>query len=270
MQKLAFYKMEMANLGLSHYILYKLQQVRWRCFNVNHPVSLRSRYAAFPLKCRPNTSDRAVFFHIFVEREYECLDDLPDAKLIIDCGAYVGYSSAYFLSRFPNSHVIAVEPDPDNFEILQANLKPYKRRYRAIRSAVWSRPKELALSKQFRDGREWSRSVKEVVDGEKSTLLATDIGTLLRDSGYDRISILKIDIEGAEATVFSFNYENWITKVDNIVIELHSEECACLFRKAISSEDFSISHCGELTVCKRTSIGPIELRRDQIAHRPFN
>jgi FkbM family methyltransferase len=251
MGKLEFYNSLIHNLGLLQFIIYKLQHIRWRYFNTEHPFSLCSRYARFPLKCRPNTTDHAVFFHMFVLREYKFLDSLSDPKLIIDCGAYVGYSCAYFLSRFPSAHIIAIEPDPHSFEILKDNLKPYTDRYRAICSAVWSRPRKLALAKDFRDGREWSRSVREVSEGEESKLVATDIGALLQESGYGRISLLKIDREGAEADVFSSNYQNWIDKVDNIVIELHDEECRSIFNKAIASEDFLIFHSGELTVCKR-------------------
>ena len=83
-------------------------------------------------------------------------------------------------------------------------------------------------------------------------MVGIDIGTLLRKSGFDRIFILKVDIERAESVVFSSNYEQWINSVDNIVIELHDEECRAVFMKAIASADFAISQCDELTVCKRT------------------
>jgi hypothetical protein len=112
----------------------------------------------------------------------------------------------------------------------------------------------LVLSEvPFGDGREWARTVRETRNGEKPTMTATDIGTLLEDSGYERISILKIDIEGAESVVFSSNYESWIEKVDNLVIELHGDECRSIFRKAILNADFNLSQCDELTVCKRLS-----------------
>ena len=81
---------------------------------IDKPYLLRSRYAEFPLKCRPKTTDIRVFRQIYVSREYRCLDEVRDAGLIIDCGANVGYSSAYFLTRFPKSYLIAIEPDPGN------------------------------------------------------------------------------------------------------------------------------------------------------------
>jgi FkbM family methyltransferase len=251
--KLEEYKTQIVNLGLVQFILYKLLALRRRFWRLERPVSLYSKYAKFPLLCRPNTSDPVVFSEVFAIREYRSLDEIRGANFILDCGANVGYSAAYFLSRFPNAYLIAIEPDPGNFAVLQGNLAPYKGRHRALQSAVWSQPAGLVLSQEFRDGREWSRTVREVSAGEEPALMATDIGTLLNGSGYDRISILKVDIEGAEAVVFSSNFEHWIKKVDNLVIELHDEKCSSIFLKAISEENFVISRFGDLTVCKRVS-----------------
>jgi hypothetical protein len=86
-------------------------------------------------------------------------------------------------------------------------------------------------------------------------VVAVDLRSILDGSGYKRISILKIDIEGGEAVVFSKNYESWIDRVDNIVIEIHNApsfgDCAGVFGKAVTGRGFSITQCGELTVCKR-------------------
>jgi len=242
------------SLGTFPSVVYVLQGLRKKYMKLEQPYILLSKDARFPLKCRPNTSDINVFDQIFVGREYRCLDDVAGAGLIIDCGANVGYSSAYFLSRFKTAHIIAIEPDPQNFSILKENLLPYGDRYKAICSAVWSHPAALVLSEvPFGDGREWSRTVRVAREGEKPAMTAIDIGTLLADSGYERISILKIDIEGAESVVFASNYEGWIDRVDNLVIELHSDECRSIFMKAIEGRGFILSQTDELTVCKHSS-----------------
>jgi FkbM family methyltransferase len=219
-------------------------------------VFLPTWYARFPLACRPQSSDRFVFHQVFVEREYACLDDLTHAGLVIDCGAYVGYSSAYFLSRFPGCRVIAVEPDPANFELLALNLGPYGDAARLLRAAVWSHPTRLALSEApYRDGGEWARQVRECRPGEDSDLPGVDVGGLLRDSGHERITILKVDVEGAEGVIFARNYEAWLDRVDNLVIELHDDSsfgnCSAVFARAIAGRGFHVSRWGELTVCRR-------------------
>jgi len=90
------------------------------------------------------TNDAALFGF----REYRCLKEVHDASLIVDCGANVGYSTVYFLTRYPRAKVIAVDPDPDNYALLEANVAPYGARCRPIRSAVWSsilKPESPAL-----------------------------------------------------------------------------------------------------------------------------
>jgi len=246
------------NLGLRGFFLYAFQRVRLLWPRDQHLIVLRSKYAKHPVECRTKSSDVSVFWQIFIAREYSCLDDIPTAELIIDCGANIGCSSAYFLSRFPQCRLIAVEPDPKNFEILSRNLAPYGDRVTLMHAAVWSHPARLTFSEEpYRDGSGWSRQVRECHADEEAGFAAVGIEDLLKQSGCERISILKIDIEGAEAVVFSKNYEAWIDQVDNMVIELHDDSmfghCSSIFEHAIAGRGFVKSHCEELTVCKRRS-----------------
>ena len=233
--------------------VYLLQGLRKKVVHVEQPFTLISKDARHPLLCRPRTSDLEVFDQIFVGREYRCLDDAKDVGLIIDCGANVGYSSAYLLSRFPAAKVIAVEPDPENYALLNRNLARFgSDRFQTLCSAVWSHPVGLVLeAENAAAGHEWGRTVREARPGETPLMTATDIGSLLAGSGHERISILKVDIEGAEAEVFGTNYEGWIDRVDNLVIELHSDACRAAFMAAISGRGFVVSQCDELTVCRR-------------------
>jgi len=219
-------------------------------------LRLTTELARHALQCRPGTSDLNVFHQVFVERAYACLDEIRDVQLILDCGANVGYSTAYLLSRFPASHVIAIEPDPGNFALLRGNLAPYGDSVKLLRSAVWSHPTGLVLSRApYRDGMEWARQVRECQPGEDPELLGVDISTILRQFPDQRISILKMDIEGSEGVVFGSNYQPWIGLVDNIAIELHDDSvfgnCSAVFATAISGRGFSVARHGELTVCRK-------------------
>lgn len=246
-------------LGALPALVYIAQGLRKKYAPPRRPFTLASKDAQYPVLCRPDTSDLDVFDQIFVGREYRCLDDAANVGLIIDCGANVGYSSAYLLSRFRNARVIAIEPDAANHALLQENLAPYGNRAETICSAVWSHPAGLMLSEEtFGNGREWSRTVREARAGEAPAMTAIDVGSLLEQSGHERISILKVDIEGSEKVVFASNYEKWLDKVDNLVIELHSEECRAVFMAAIAGRGFSLSECDELTVCRRVPRGPVE------------
>jgi FkbM family methyltransferase len=203
-----------------------------------------------PVYARRGTSDLKVFNQIFVAREYRCLDGLKEPRLIIDCGANVGYSAAYFLSVFPGSFVIAVEPDPDNFDMLERNLRPYQGRYMAIRAAVWPRAESLHFKQSSVGlGREWERVVERDDGTHAHRVQAVDIPGLLAHSRYERVSLLKVDIEGAETELFDDPPLPWLDLVDNITIELHGDTARESFFAAINGRRYDVSTCDELTVC---------------------
>ena len=242
--------LQLRNLGLLPTLRYKFSRIRPPSLDADGDYALTSKYSAHPLFCRPDTADMFVFNQIFVEREYDCLDAIENAELILDCGANVGYSSAYLLTAYPNATVIAVEPDEANFRVLEKNLRPFGKRARCRLAAVWSKPTRMKLDEDtLAAGKEWGRTVSVAHDDSGGGVSAVDIATLLEESGCDRISILKMDIEGAERAVFAENYEAWIDRVDNIVIELHGPEAERIFWSAVPKDRFDVSTSGELTVC---------------------
>jgi FkbM family methyltransferase len=249
-------------LGLAGWISNRRERSRHDRAQPGEIVEFTSRHAKHPLKCRARTSDINMFKMIMVEREYSCLDDITEPDLIIDCGANVGYSSAYLLSRFPRCDLIALEAYPPNFDVLRLNLIPYGARAKPMLAAVWSHPTCVtSLEVKYRSGLEATKQVRECRPEEEGGIPAIDIGNLLRDSGHHRIAILKVDIEGAEAVVFSStsNYEGWLDQVDNLVIELHDDSnfgnSSEIFSRAIAGRGFDVSRYGELTVCKRRGLG---------------
>jgi hypothetical protein len=81
-----------------------------------------------------------------------------------------------------------------------------------------------------------------------------DIATLLEGSGHQRISLLKVDVEVAEAVIFAEDFQSWLDKVDAIAIELHDDTTfgngSEVFFAAIRGRNFHMSHSGELTICR--------------------
>ena len=240
----------MKNLGLPGFLLYRyrLRQLAQNS-GLDQPVSLSSKYLKHPVYFRPKSTDRYVFREIFIWREYECLDWLKSASLVIDCGANVGYSSAYFLSRFPACVVVALEPDSGNFELLQQNVALYGDRCRTIKAAVWPEHTVLAFDPTpYRGGGENARVVRVSLGNENQQIQAMTIPEILRTSGFDRVSLLKIDIEKSELELFGSGPCDWLQLVDCIVIELHDEQCEAVFYKAAEAYNFSCSRHGALTV----------------------
>ena len=216
----------------------------------NYEVPLKPIGHEHSLYCRGGrSSDSTVFRQIYAFHEYAPLQ-LKEPKLIIDCGANVGYSSVYFLEKFPSAHVVAIEPDPSNFRLLVKNLTRFGSRAEAIQGGIWSETGKLkTVLGEFGDGREWATTVREVNPNENPDTLAFDIPAVT-PVGYDRISLLKIDIEGAEIELFSNGSNRWLPLVDNLAIELHGEEANKVFFDALNEYQYDLLLSGELTICQ--------------------
>jgi FkbM family methyltransferase len=193
-----------------------------------------------------------VFRQIFLLDEYASIRNLPSPTCILDLGANVGYSSAYFLSCFPTATVLAVEPDPGNFELCRKNLAPYGERAQVVLGAVWSKRCKLVLSRGvFGDGREWATQVYEgEVEKDQAFVESWDVPGLMELVGTKDVDLLKIDIERSELEVFSANTSAWLSSIRTICIELHGDDCREVFVGALRGFEYTSEISGELTICR--------------------
>jgi len=212
----------------------------------------------------PESSDIDVFLQVFAEEQYRPLSDIHQPKLILDCGANVGYASIYFLRVFPDVRVIALEPDPENFRMCEQNLAPYRRRVQLLRAAVWGRTTHVALERgSWRDGRDWAIRAREVNAGDNELAEAMDIPSVLELTPNGIVDLLKIDIEESELELFRCDPHRWLPSIRNIAAELHGRECEQVFFEALDAYSYDISVCGELTICRN-----IRAKRDGVI-QPF-
>jgi FkbM family methyltransferase len=196
---------------------------------------------------RKNTSDKKVFWQIFVEKELE-LDFKIEPKLIIDGGAYIGASTLWFAKKFPSAKIIAVEPEDSNFQLLQRNTAGLPN-VKLIKAGLWNKNTDLKI-KDIGLGK-WGFVVTEAASDDNEKIKAVTIDKILADSGQAEIDILKLDIEGSEKEMFAEGYENWLSKTKVMIIELHERMrpgAEQSFRSAIAKYNFSESRNGEKIV----------------------
>jgi FkbM family methyltransferase len=192
---------------------------------------------------RPGTTDQDVYAEIFIQKEYDL--DLGNPMFIVDAGAHIGLSSVFFASKYPKATIVALEPEPSNFDILLLNTRGHTN-IRPIQAGLWSRKTHLRI--QDSNVATWSFRVLENPSNEG--IPAVGIRDIMSDFNATQIDVLIIDIEGSELEVLSHD-NSWIDDVRTLIIELHDRfqpGCSEALDKALSGYDYCKSKSGESIV----------------------
>lgn len=129
-------------------------------------------------------------------------------------GANIGLSVLYFKDLYPNSTIVAFEPDEEVFSVLQRNIE--RSGYQDVelfRRALWSAETSLSFMNEGADGGRIARG-----GDARGKIVQT---ARLRDYLDRRVDLLKIDIEGAETEVLK-DCVDVLGNVDNLFVEYHS------------------------------------------------
>lgn len=159
-----------------------------------------------------HTDLKGTFYDVLSGKTY----DFPiktKEKTIYDVGANIGCTSIFFRDKYPEAQIIAVEPVEENAYFLEKNIADLNIQF--IQAPVWYKRTRLDLVTAHVTS---CGSFKQTGKGE---YLAITIPEILWQTETKRISILKMDIEGAEEFILTKN-NSWLNKVDNIIVELHS------------------------------------------------
>lgn len=234
-------------------LIYHIQQLgikdgikvfRWDSKKVGiYPIQLRGML--FPVYLRGGGSDFEVFKQVYLYRFYNT-DFAFEPKIIIDCGANIGITTVFFKNKFPNTRIIAVEPEVSNVEMLKMNTKNLTG-VEIEAKGLWGRECFLEIV-EGSDSMAWSFKVNALESQREGAISAISIPKLIEKYNLESIDILKIDIEGSEENVFQEDISSWIHMVKVIIIELHDWQkplSSKSFFKLFSNYNFNYSHNGE-------------------------
>jgi len=155
--------------------------------------------------------------------DYELLDKLYGRaeirdKVILDIGAYIGDSVFYFLHKGAR-HVIAIEPVPEHFEILQLSTKNLP--VTCLNCSVGGRiplanedigKQRYGLRKQFR------------TIGNEQIILSTPCDDIAKLVEQYNVDIIKMNCEGCEYHVVDdiiSIFKNSKNNISHVIIQFH-------------------------------------------------
>ncbi|OGP87977.1 MAG: hypothetical protein A2156_01745 [Deltaproteobacteria bacterium RBG_16_48_10] len=210
-----------------------------------HPIEIKLKNLESPIAIRAGKSDVATVINNIIREEYGAI--APACKIpkyMVDAGAFIGDTAAFFLTRYKELKVISLEPNDDNFRMAKANLKPYGKRVILLQKALWGTDKRMGFV-----GDQTGGQVSEAGDGVECISLPT----LMHRYCMPKLDILKMDVEGAEKDVFQSNAGGWLSLVDLIIIEIHGNENLRVIARVLQKNRFEMVQYRSLWYCRRIS-----------------
>ena len=173
-----------------------------------------------------------------IQSKYESILLSGKEALIVDCGANIGLSARYFATEYHAARIVALEPDIGNAALARTQCKNFKN-VEIRQAAIGAESGFAAIENPNADANEFRTRRTSVGDVNVVT-----INQLHEEFSHAELFIVKIDIEGFEADLFSANTD-WIKKAAILIIELPNSANSHNFLKAISAESRDFVVCGE-------------------------
>lgn len=222
------------------------------------------------LTLRAGTTDTRVFRQHFQDRELAGIPDLESVEVVVDLGAHVGIATEILRRRYPAARIISVEMDPSNADLCRRNHQSDSLQ-ETINVAVWS--ENGVVDVEDIGAGNWSFRVRGVAAGPagqpRTHVRSATFEALMREAEVERISILKMDIEGAEAEVLERSGKAIFAMSDLLVMEIHDkvsgvrERVERVLERASKEIDLEVTRSGEFTCIRRKPSATVGLDRGQ-------
>ncbi len=155
---------------------------------------------------------------IFLMGEYQ-ISTTKKSPVIIDCGANIGLSILYFKRKYPNSKIIAFEPNPSVFNILRLNLEQnHIQGVELYNYCLSDSEGEIEFFVNENLGTMVGSVLEERGGNKKLKVKAVRLSSYITEE----VDLVKMDIEGAEINVLDDLKRNGkLNSVNTYLIEFH-------------------------------------------------
>lgn len=160
-----------------------------------------------------------LFKEIFLRQEYYFKSEKPNPS-ILDCGANIGMSVLYFKYLYPDCEIIAFEPNPYAFALLEKNIAQNGLNHVEIRNSGLSNAEGYIDFFVEENKGSLTGSILKARGGKRTLRIHSEkLSKYIQDTQFD---LTKMDIEGAESEVLSdLVSANRIGHSNQYIIEYH-------------------------------------------------
>lgn len=141
---------------------------------------------------------------------------------VVDIGANIGVFSVYAAKKATQGKIYAYEPLPENFKLLNHNIK--------LNSLSNVTPLNLAVSGSKDREKIYltDSSISSSLFGQRGQqfhpVKSVGLKDVFEDSGLREINFLKMDCEGSEYNILFNTPKKYLDKIDKVVLEYHEGE----------------------------------------------
>ncbi len=166
---------------------------------------------------------------------------------IIDAGAHIGLSSLYFKHLWTGAKVLAIEPHPDSFKLLEENVMVNQLDNVTVLQLALSNSDQPTAILYADPDKTWLQSASitpgawngKQLDTTPVVVPAGRLSTLITKP----IDLLKLDVEGAETAVIDdLIKHNKLTYCKNVIVEFHQTKNNDLntFSKRLTAHNYKL------------------------------
>jgi FkbM family methyltransferase len=154
---------------------------------------------------------------MFLNDEYYMM--LRNKPTIIDLGSEVGISTTYFKLMYPNSTILAFEPDPTSYRLLRTNIKQNNmKNVRAFNIAVSNKNATLPFYIDPQVDGSLTMSLYPTRQQKKVLVKVKKLSLFITKN----VDLIKMDIEGAELLVLQdLSKSKKMRYINSMIVEYH-------------------------------------------------
>jgi len=198
----------------------------WPTFFLDYLGVYKHRHITYVLnngikyKTRSGEVDSLLIADIWIRKMYTPPDfRIRKHDIVVDIGAHIGIFSLFAAAQAKGGRIYSYEPDPENFDLLQQNIKINSTENIALFRLGLSGKKEirqLFLSSQ----RKTEHSI--YIEAENSVdIRCVTLKDVFDENRLGEIDLLKMDCEGAEYEVLFNTPQNYLRRIRKISLEYH-------------------------------------------------
>jgi FkbM family methyltransferase len=168
----------------------------------------------------PDVPFRTLYIPEILKEVYidQVFSRVKQCDVILDVGANIGLTAMYLKDL--GKKVFALEPSPEHFEALAANIG--KNQWKNVSAHNMAMARKSGHATFYQD--DWNRTTHSLLkrSGKSLEVWCTTFAEFMEQQSISKIDFCKLDVEGAEeAILFSEPFTSVCHSIKSLLIEFH-------------------------------------------------